>query len=58
MDNFKSVSEFEFMLNGCVVCLNGSKQNTITDSATNAEYIATSCGKSYLEAEFYLIVDN
>ena len=39
-DDSKSTSGFLFMLNGGVVCWKSSKQPTVADSTTEAEYIA------------------
>ncbi|KAL0463321.1 UNVERIFIED_CONTAM: Retrovirus-related Pol polyprotein from transposon RE2 [Sesamum latifolium] len=41
-DDAKSQSDFVFKLNGGVVAWKSSKQDTTTDSTTEAEYIATS----------------
>ena len=41
-NEFRSQSGFIFMLNGGAVSLKSSKQETVTDSTTEAEYIATS----------------
>jgi hypothetical protein len=38
-DDFKSQSWFVFMLNGVAVSWKSSKQSTVTDSTTEAEYI-------------------
>jgi hypothetical protein len=41
-DDSKSQSSFVFCLNGGVVSWESSKQNTVADSTTEAEYIAAS----------------
>ena len=41
-DDFRSQSGFVFCLNGGAVCWKSSKQDTVADSTTEAEYIATS----------------
>ncbi|KAJ9561627.1 hypothetical protein OSB04_006787 [Centaurea solstitialis] len=41
-DDFRSQSGYVFTLNGCAISWKSSKQNTIADSTTEAEYIAAS----------------
>ena len=41
-DDFKSQSGYVFILNGGTVCWKSSKQNTVVDSTTEAEYVAAS----------------
>ena len=41
-DDFRSQSSFVFCLNGGVVSLKSSKQDTMADSITKSEYIAAS----------------
>ena len=41
-DNFRSQSGFVFCLNGGAICWKSSKQETVADSTTEAEYIAAS----------------
>ncbi|KAJ9545161.1 hypothetical protein OSB04_024868 [Centaurea solstitialis] len=42
IDDFKSQSDYVFTLNGGTISLKSSKQDTIADSTTEAEYIAAS----------------
>ena len=42
LDDFRSQSSFVFCLNGGAVSWRSSKQDTMTDSTTEAEYIAAS----------------
>ena len=41
-DDFRSQSGFVFCLNGAAVSWKSSKQDTVADSTTEAEYIAAS----------------